>query len=259
MKKLVNYIFKQLGYKIIRTERRSVKTDRLKLHETETGKYFLPVDAVEDHVASSIRNNKVFDLEVVDCVKNFIADGSVVLDIGANFGQMTVIFSKVVGDNGKVFSFEADDFICEILKKNIQVNNCNNVEVIFGAVHDIDKSILTFPTQDFIKYGAYGSYGIDYKNKQTGRQVESLTIDGLGIKEKIDFMKIDIQGGDLHAMKGAVNTINKNMMPILFEFEYSLQDDLSLSFQEYIDFVHSIGYVFAKVINGQNYLIVPKN
>ena len=259
MKNAVKYFFNKLGFEIIKTKRQSIKTDRLNLFNTATGKYFLPVDAVEDHVASSIRNNKVFDLEVVDCVKTFIVDGSVVLDIGANFGQMTVIFSKVVGEKGKVFSFEADDFICEILKKNVQVNNCNNVEVIFGAVHDVDNSTLVFPEQDFKKYGAYGSYGIDYKNKQTGRQVESLTIDGLGISEKIDFMKIDIQGGDLYAMKGAVNTIKKNRMPILFEFEHSLQEDMDLNFQEHIDFVQSIGYVFSKVINGQNYLIVPKN
>jgi hypothetical protein len=71
-------------------------------------------------------------------------------------------------------------------------------------------------------------------------------------------MKIDIQGYDLLAMKGAVETIKRNRMPIIFEFEHLFQDELGINFQEYIDFVLSIGYRFERVIDGQNYLIIPK-
>ena len=46
-------------------------------------------------------------------------------------------------------------------------------------------------------------------------------------------------------------------MPIIFEYEYLFEEELNLSFQEYIDFVQSINYRFERVIMGQNYLIVP--
>lgn len=180
------------------------------------------------------------------------------LDLGANFGQMSILFSKMVGINGKVYSFDADDFIFDILVKNLDINKCTNVQPIFGAVHDIEGEILIFPEQDFERYGTYGSYGIDYNGKKRGREVPAITIDGMNIQGNISFMKIDIQGGDLYAMKGALKTIMKHRMPILFEFEYQFQDEMNLDFQEYVDFVHKIDYKFVKVINGQNYLIMPK-
>jgi hypothetical protein len=70
-------------------------------------------------------------------------------------------------------------------------------------------------------------------------------------------MKIDVQGGDLFAMQGAVKTIEKYKMPIIFEYEYAFEEEQNLNFQEYVDFVKSINYKFARVINGQNYLILP--
>ena len=71
-------------------------------------------------------------------------------------------------------------------------------------------------------------------------------------------MKVDIQGGDLQAMQGAVKTIERNRMPIIFEYEYRFEDKLDLKFQDYVNFVHTIEYKFEKVIDGQNYLIIPR-
>lgn len=269
MKKVIKKIVNSIGYDIIRykeplpevppVQRKSIRTDRLKLHDTATGKYYLPEDAVEDHVANTIINNQIFDKEIIDCASLYIKPGTVVLDVGANYGQMSILFSKMTGERGKVFSFDADDFIFQILQKNIQINEIKNIEAIFGAVHNVPNEILIFPEQDFERYGAYGSYGIDYAQKKEGRNVPTITIDNLNITDEISFMKVDVQGGDLFAMQGAVKTIAKHKMPILFEFEYLFQDDMHLNFQEYVDFVSSIEYKFVRVIDGQNYLILPRN
>jgi FkbM family methyltransferase len=164
----------------------------------------------------------------------------------------------MVGDRGRVYSFDADDFVFELLTKNIAANDCKDrITAVFGAVHDVSNQTLYFPVQDFVRFQSYGSYGIDYAGGR-GRPVPSITIDSLGIAEPITFMKVDVQGGDLHAMKGAIATIAKNQMPILFEYEYQFEAELKLSFQEYVDFVGQIGYRFESVINGYNYLIVPR-
>lgn len=125
-----------------------------------------------------------------------------------------------------------------------------------GAVHDQEDITLIFPEQDFKRFGSYGSYGIDY-NAVDGRKVKTLTIDSLRIKNQISFMKIDIQGGDLFAMRGAVKTIKKHKMPILFEYDYHFEDEFNMNFQDYVDFVSSINYKFKKVLSGHNFLIVP--
>jgi FkbM family methyltransferase len=263
MKKLFREVLHSFGVDVVRYNRKPApknvidhNKDGLTLYDTATGKYYLPNDAQLDIVANTIKSNGIFEEEIINCAKHFIPTNGVVLDIGANFGQMSILFSNLVGSKGKVYSFDADDFIFEVLKRNIAVNNKTNIHPTFGAVHNVGQSYLYFPKQDFKKYDSYGSYGIDYVNSQ-GRKVPTLTIDSLNIPEKIDFIKIDIQGGDLFAMKGAIDTIAKNKCPILFEFEYLMQDDLNLNFQEYVDFVRSINYKFTRVIYGQNFLITP--
>lgn len=259
MKAIVKRLINSLGYEITRkrTIPKTVYGKQLSYYETSTGNYFLPREANADVVANTIRQNDIFDKEIINIASKYVKKGSIVLDVGANFGQMSILFSNMVGENGQVYSFDADDFVFEILKKNINANNKNNITPIFGAVHDVEGQVLHFPVQNFEEFSTYGSYGIDY-NANHGREVKSVTIDSLNIETAISFMKIDIQGGDLNAMKGAINTINKNRMPIIFEYEYLFEDKYELCFQDYIDFVRSINYKFVKVINGHNYLIMPQ-
>jgi FkbM family methyltransferase len=263
MKRIIKIIINKLGFELKRIDTKSIgngkKTKRLTLYKTDTGKYYLPTDAKKDTIADHIINDQVFEKEVVDLAKLYIKPDTCVLDIGANFGQMSILFSEIVGEKGKIYSFEADDWIFEILNKNVTVNKKNDViKTHFGAVHNNENEILLFPEQDFVEFGTYGSYGIDYNSKE-GREVKTITIDSLCITEKISFIKIDIQGGDLMAMQGAINTIKRNKCPIIFEYEYQLEQKYNFCFQNYVDFVESINYKFHRVINGHNYLIIPDN
>jgi FkbM family methyltransferase len=258
IKKVIRNLFKFFGLEVrYARPKQSIRTNRLTFHKTITGNYFLPTDAKADVVANTIINNNVFEPEVIEIAKKYIRPGTVALDIGANFGQMSLLFSKMVGESGKVYSFDADDFVFHILEKNIEANDRENIVPIFGAVHNKSNETLYFPEQDFVKYKTYGAYGVDY-NASTGRKIKTIKIDDLDIQGEISFMKIDIQGGDLQAMEGAITTIGKHKMPILFEYEYHFEEKFKMSFQQYVDFVSRINYKFERVINGHNFLILPK-
>ena len=71
-------------------------------------------------------------------------------------------------------------------------------------------------------------------------------------------MKIDIQGSDLAAMRGSINTIKKHQMPIVLNMKNNFKRNLILLFQDYVNFVDIIKYKFVKTIDSINYLIVPK-
>jgi len=235
----------------------AIDQKRVELYQTLTGPYYLPTDAPDDPVINSIRAGLVYDAEVVETARAHISPGSVVLDLGANFGQMAVLFSQFTGPQGEVHCFEADPFIHELLKENLAANHCQNVTTHFGAVHDQANQELFYPQQDFKRFGAYGSYGVD-PNAITGRKIPTLTIDSLNIQTPISFMKVDIQGSDLFAMRGAIETIKRHRMPIIFEFEQQFQTEFHTSFQDYIEFVDAISYRFETVIMGINYLIMPR-
>jgi FkbM family methyltransferase len=263
MSSVIKKIFRLLGFKIskIKTgnrKRKSIRSKSLSLHETSTGIYYLPSDAHGDVIANAIKAGKIFEKEVLNLAAKYIKSGTAVLDVGSNFGQMAILFSKLSGEKGKVYAFDADDFVFDILTKNIKANGLENQIIpTFGAVHNNMDEKLFFPIQDFERFDSYGSYGIDYKGK-SGREVPTVTIDSLKIMEPISFMKVDVQGGDLPAMQGAVETIRRHQMPILFEYEYHFEEELDLCFQDYVDFVNSIGYKFERVITGHNFLVVPK-
>ena len=261
----VNDLLSPFGVAINRVQKQSSKSfpstpgikERAQLYETSTGRYYLPNDAPQDCVINCIKSGGVFEPEIVQTVEAYIRPGSTVLDVGANFGQMSVLFSRFVGADGHVHSFEADPFVYELFLKTLAANNCQNVTVHFGAVYDRPNQQLFYPVQDFKRFGAYGSYGID-PNATAGRTVETLTIDGLNINTPISFMKVDIQGSDLFALRGAVETIKRHRMPIIFEFEQERQSEFGTSFQDYVDFVNSISYRFEKTVLDINYLIVPR-
>lgn len=260
MKQIIKKIFSALGLEITRSKKQlnSKRTKNLKLYHTKTGNYHLPADAHNDCIANTIIANDIFEKEIVDWASKYIKPNTVVLDIGANFGQMSMLFSDMVGETGKVHSFEADSWVYEILNKNIKANNkTGKIIPHFGAVYNVDNKTLIFPEQNFEEFGTYGSYGIDFKAKE-GREVKTITIDSLNIEEPISFVKIDTQGRDLQVMQGLVRTIKKNKMPILFEYEYLFEDRFDMCFQDYVDFVQSINYKFHKVINGENFLIIPR-
>jgi hypothetical protein len=102
-------------------------------------------------------------------------------------------------------------------------------------------------------------YGID-PNATSGRRVATIAIDSLNIEHPISLInyKVDIQGSDLFAMRGARDTIQKHRLTIIFEFDQQFQSEFGTSFDDYMEFVKSFGYMVDKTVNGINYLIVPR-
>jgi FkbM family methyltransferase len=266
LKKLLIKFFAYLGFsiKVNRLQDTTIykkKSDVLNLdfYDTPTGKYYLPKNINKDYVANSIKRGEIFDEEIIEVANQYLHSNGSILDIGANYGQMTVLFSKAVQKkgNGKVFSFEAEPFVGEILKSNVYKNNCNNVELVLNAVHHTSGLELIFPEPDLKKFESYGSYGIA-PNANGGRKVATVAIDEMDIKEEICFIKVDIQGSDLFALQGAKKTILKNKPAIIFEYEEQFQEEFKTSFQDYVEFVESINYKFVRTYMDINYLILPR-
>jgi FkbM family methyltransferase len=267
IRNLLIAIFKKLGFavKFTRlggTRKYKINSDKegLSLYDTPTGKFYLPLYLKDDHVANTIKKGLCFEEEIVEVAKKYFKKGTAVLDIGANYGQMSVILSKHIASigAGKIYSFEAEPFVGQVLKNNIEINNCKNVEIILGAVYHKSGEKVVFPEPDFKRFSAYGSYGIDPLAK-SGRTIETITIDSLQIKEPVSFVKVDIQGSDLFALQGAKETILKNKPVIIFEYEEQFQEEFKTSFNDYVEFVKSINYKFVKTYMNINYLIAPDN
>ncbi len=261
MKSIIKKVLNKFGYTIVRFKENGIKyldvsvDKNLSYYKTSLGNYYLPLNSSDDIVANDIRGGIIFESEIVNTCYNYIKDGSIVLDIGANYGQMSILFSKKF-PNCTIHSFEAQALVYNIFEKNIMANDCNNIIPYYNAVYSDSETKLIFSNPDFSKYGSYGSVGINLKSNE-GVIVQSLAIDSIDFKEQISFMKIDIQGSDLFALRGAINTIKKHKMPIIFEYEQHLQLEFGTVFQDYVDFFREVNYRFEKQILSNNFLMIP--
>jgi FkbM family methyltransferase len=229
----------------------------LTLYSTDTGNFWLPPDPGNDCVIQAIINNQIWDNEVVSYIKDRIHPYGGILDVGGNFGQMAVLFSNMISQEGIVHTFEPDPFLYSVLRQNIMQNNCKNVVFHNLAVWNESGKTLFYPKADFVKFESYGSYGID-PTATDGQIVDAITIDQLNI-DPVNVIKLDIQGSELNALKGSVRTINKWKPLIIFEYEQMFDAQFNVTWQDYLDFIESIDYKIVTTINTVNIVIEPKD
>ena len=78
--------------------------------------------AFKDTIRNHIINNQIFDIKIYQIAKKYIKKNTIVIDAGANFGQMSILFLH--DPSIKVYAF-VYKFIYKILCKNIEANKCN--------------------------------------------------------------------------------------------------------------------------------------
>lgn len=245
MKALKSYIKKVLmNFKISRK------------YNTLTGIYYLPVFAWNDIIKKEICAGKIFQPEIIDIAKQFVEKDSIVLDIGANYGQLSVLFSKLK-KGVTVHAFEAQKFIHKLLVKNIDINSANVVPY-YKLVGNVTK-VVNVKKDELSIHKTWGSNHIQVSESEANtNKIDAIKIDDLNFQKKITFIKIDVQGMDLEVLKGAVNTINQHKMPILFEYERCFESTFNYNFSDFEDFIESINYEI-RLKSGDDYLIVPSS
>ena len=237
--------------------RSGLKTD---FFRTPTGDFYLPRDTPHCPISGTIKRGGVHDEPIVRTVLDLMKPGSEVLDVGSCFGQMAVLFSKALqGSGGTVYAFEADPLVFDVLARNISANQCANVKLFKNAVYDRSGEMLHFPVpaiQSPPYMTSYGSFALDPK-ATVGQPIESLAVDDLGLTN-VSVMKIDVQGADLLALRGARRTIERNRMPVVFEYETFMVPDFETNWQDYLAFIDSVGYEIKRSICKDNFLIGPR-
>lgn len=135
----------------------------------------------------------------------------VIIDAGANCGHLSIFFSKLIGSNGKVFAFEPDVFNIKRIDSNIKLNKdlLENIKI---------KELLLWDENEFIDFceaGTVGSSAVWIADTDKCVKKEAVRIDDWVVKnniQKLDFIKMDIEGAEIEALDGCVETIN-NLKP----------------------------------------------
>jgi FkbM family methyltransferase len=126
-----------------------------------------------------------------------VPDGGVVFDIGANVGFYTLLASQLVGPAGRVFAFEPSPRNLRYLHAHLALNRATNVSVIEAAV---------WATPGRVQFDSGADHSQGRVSPNQGLFVPAVVLDDLLTRGQIplpDLIKMDIEGGELQALKGA--------------------------------------------------------
>ncbi len=182
--------------------------------EVQGSKMFLdPGDSLDLSI------NGVYGELDTQIIREQIKEGDIVIDVGANIGYYTLIFAQLVGKTGKVFAFEPEPKNFEILKKNIEINNYDNVTAEQKIISDKCEKMKLFVSDS----GIVGHRIQKMGNFENFIEVESVTLDDymkkLNLDKKVDFIKIDVEGAEPKVLDGAKTILKENVkLKIFTEF-----------------------------------------
>ncbi|HEX5975762.1 MAG TPA: FkbM family methyltransferase [Nitrososphaeraceae archaeon] len=160
---------------------------------------------------------KIMTIHEDDIITRFTPnEGDIVIDIGAHIGLYTIIGAKRVGAQGKVVAIEADPENFEMLNRNIKLNQLTNVIPLNYAVFSKETKIkLYLPSGEsgFTKYNTIMPNWINTQEKFV--EVNANTLDYLLQlnkirQEKVNWIKIDVEGAEFEVLKGATNVLSKS-------------------------------------------------
>ena len=200
--------------------------------------------------ASSIEANETYK-----CISSI--DSPVIFDIGANIGTYTTWLAKFF-PNAKIYSFEAQRLVFQMLCGNVSINNFDNCYIYNMAVGKTNGFVNVFEP-NYYSNEDFGIFSLveDKIGEKSGNIykipiitldffVESYTI------EKVNFIKIDVEGMDIDVLEGAKNTIKKYNPSIFIEHS----DNRNSILTEIVNYLGIDNYNYTVI--GNNLLAKPK-
>ena len=197
---------------------------------------------VSEHAYLIYKNYFETDIEHL---KHLVRPGTTVLDIGANIGFFTNIFSQWVTNRGHVIAIEPEPCNVAALKRSIARTRTSNVEIIQAAVAEIEGNL-------FLSINPMNP--ADHRLGDEGIPISAVTIDGL-MRERgwplVSLINIDLQGAEPRAIAGGLETISRFHPAIILEVDDHALRDAGFGSNELIDSLRSLGYVmYSREKNG---------
>ncbi len=171
---------------------------------------------------------------------SFVKEDSIVVDIGANIGWYSILLGRAAS-RGRIIAFEPIPSTLGFLRKNLTLNNATNVEIHEYGLSDEDKDLVFF-------FHSHLSGATSAKNLlDNGDAIEIQARvrrmdDVLAAETRIDLLKCDIEGAELFALRGGMDTLRRTKPVIFVEMLRKWSAKFGYHPNDIIDLLHGIGY-----------------
>ncbi|HEX5717421.1 MAG TPA: FkbM family methyltransferase [Thermoanaerobaculia bacterium] len=165
-----------------------------------------------------------YETEELEFVRRHVRAGDTVLDIGANIGFFAINIAAMVGGGGKVYAFEPSPRIADLLERSVVENGfADRVQVARAAASDRPGRLGLFLGHDSLNLS--GSYLVrsSVPSDVPGKilEVPVIQLDSEPIRRPVSFIKIDVEGAEPLALRGARSILREDRPTILAELNPS--------------------------------------
>jgi FkbM family methyltransferase len=169
-----------------------------------------------------------------------------VVDAGANIGLYSLLAAKCVGDGGHIWSFEPSQATYRLLLNNLSLNGVTTVAAHRVALSDFEGELTLRSERGFGDLYRH----LDYTGKTSaGDVVETVgvsTLDDFAAAQKIDqidFLKIDVEGGEYCLLKGAQRLLSQSpSVIVMFESEEDWCQRSGCKAEDAINLLKGLGF-----------------
>jgi FkbM family methyltransferase len=152
-----------------------------------------------------------------------VNEGDVVIDGGGCWGETALFFASKVGPEGRVFSFEFLPDNLRIFERNLALNPDlrDRISVLPHALWSRSDALLAMVAR------GPGTRVIEARGKPGEATVSTLSIDDLVARyalQRVDFLKMDIEGAELEALRGAEDTLRRYRPSLAVSVYHRLSD-----------------------------------
>jgi FkbM family methyltransferase len=178
------------------------------------------------------------------------------LDLGANFGSHSLVMSNIC-KRGLIYAFEPQSVVFQCLTLNVHINKIRNVRLFNLAVDQItgrELGIEQIRTSSELVNSGYSRL----VDSSLSNKVLTIALDDMDLP-KIDFVKMDIQGSELSAVKGMKRILHSDQPIIFFEVEKVHLEFRKASSEELFNILNSMGYSIYRIENEypSDHLAIP--
>ena len=201
-----------------------------------------------DYMFQAIHTQGSMEPYFHEIVNVLVNRNDIILDIGANIGTHSVIFSRK-SKLGKVYAFEPQSLTFSILQNNILYNGLSNVIALHYAITTLDNHAVSMDNFSFVgKRINNGALRLSpFKNNPIIGEVSlSRTIDSFNFKS-VNFIKMDIQGSEVMALDGAKKTIKKSRPIMFIEIEQIHLEALGYTTIELLEKIRLFQYAIYRI------------
>ena len=168
--------------------------------------------------------------------------GDIILDVGANIGWFSLLFSRYGPANIQIFAFEPDPLNYELLKKNVQQNSATQITCCSEALSDKveKKTLYLYPSKN------RGRHSLLPINQGQQVEVSTTTLDTFLEEHKLDydrvkFVKIDVEGYEYFVLKGGQQLLE--YAPIIHtEFSPTYMERGDIKTADFLDLLYRENY-----------------